>query len=206
MKVQVIFGGIVLAALLGTGTVSAQNVGGGVKIGANFATVGGDPGCGSSCTKSVRTGGIGGGFLIARITDMIAFQPEVLYSQEGVKLQGTDRGQAFEATAKIGTVQIPLLLRVAPKMTSGGASGYFIVGPAIGVIASAKQEQGGQTEDFKDDLKSWDASIVFGGGVTISHFLVEARYAAGMTDLNKTPESTGKVRSNVFSILVGGSW
>ena len=196
-----VLAGLLTVGLLGFTTVaSAQTIGGGVKGGVNFATVSGtlDPGT----TKGMLTGGIVGGFLTIS-SNMFAFQPEVLYSQEGVKeTQGSS-----EFKAKIGTVQVPLLLRVAPKMKSSRATPFFLVGPAFGSIRSAKGvDPSGKEDDFKNELKSWDASIVFGGGVIVSHFLVEARYAAGVTDLNKNADPKGANRSNVFSVLVGGSF
>ena len=73
MKAQRIFCGIVLAALVGVGSASAQNIGGGVKGGVNFATVSGTSVRGA--TQSMRTTWGAGGFLTIGITDMIAFQP-----------------------------------------------------------------------------------------------------------------------------------
>ncbi len=178
--------------LAGTGTGSAQSVGGGIKVGANFATVSGD----IEAEKSMRTGLVAGGFLTVPVAPMVAFQPEVLYSMQGVK--ATDDGE--EATAEIDEVQIPLLLRLGRN--SGGTGGYLLVGPSIGIITKAKFTSGSDEEDFKDDLKSTDIGVLVGAGVSVNRFLIEARYTAGMTNLNDD-DSSDDNKSRVFSVLVG---
>ncbi|MEZ5319870.1 MAG: porin family protein [Vicinamibacterales bacterium] len=178
-----------------------SKIGGGVKAGVNFSTVTGDIDDGVS--KSMRTGGAVGGFISMPLTDRVTFEPEILYSMEGVKLEITEAGTTLESTAKVGVVQIPFLFRFAMP-SSGKVSGYVVAGPAVGVLASAKQTNplGGGDEDIKDQLKSADFSLVVGAGVNIQRFLVEARYSAGLTDVNK--EDTGsKNRLQVFSILLG---
>ena len=63
---------------------------------------------------------------------MLAFQPEVLYSIQGVKIEEDD---GTEATVAIDEVQIPLLLRVGG---SAGTGGYLLVGPSIGLSPARK--------------------------------------------------------------------
>ena len=189
MKTFLVAGFVVIASLVATGTGWAQNIGGGVKIGVNFATVSGDIG---ATDKSIRTGAVFGAFLTVPRGATVAFQPEFLYSMQGVK--GKDGGTEF--TAQIDEFQIPLLLRV------GRNSGHFLVGPSIGFITRAKFKSGSDEEDFKDDLKKADVGILVGAGVTINRFLIEGRYTAGMTNLNDD-DSEGDNKSRVFSVLVG---
>ncbi len=188
MKTFLVAGFVVMAGLVTTGTAWAQGIGGGVKVGVNFATVSGD----IDVDKSARTGMVFGAFLTVPKGALVAFQPELLYSMQGVKgKEGTD-----EATFKIDEVQIPLLLRL------GGKSGHFLVGPSIGFVTRAKMEFGNEEDDFKDELKSTDVGIVVGAGVSVNRFLIEGRYTAGMTNLNKD-DNGGDNKSRVFSVLVG---
>jgi len=187
VKTFLVAGFVVLAVLASTGTGWAQGIGGGVKVGVNFATVSGD----IEADKSARTGLVAGAFLTVPVAPAVAFQPEVLYSMQGVK--GKDGSDEF--TAKIDEVQIPLLLRF------GSNAGHLLVGPSIGFITRAKIKFGSQEEDFKDDLKSTDIGIVVGAGVTVNRFLIEGRYTAGMTNLNDGGSDDNK--SRVFSVLVG---
>ena len=155
-------------------TASAQTkIGGGVKAGVNFATVSGDIDVGGgSVDKSMRVGGAFGGFVSVPLKGGCSFDPEVLYSMEGVKFSATIDGTNFDAKAKVDVVEIPLLVRIASAGASAKkAAGYFLVGPEVGIIARAKQDVNGTESDFKDELKKADFSIVVGGGVTVSHFL-----------------------------------
>src|SRR5687768_3608539 len=143
---------VTVAMLASTGTGWAQGIGGGVKLGANFATVNGDV----IGEKSPRVGLVFGAFLTVPKAP-IAFQPEVLYSMQGVKFEEDD---GTEFTAAIDEVQIPLLLRIGAS--SGG--GYLLFGPSIGFVTSAKIKVSDEEdeEDFKDELKSTDIGIVVG--------------------------------------------
>ena len=176
--------------LASVGNTWAQGVGGGIKVGVNFAKVSNADDEGD---VSMRTGIIGGAFLTFPRGALIAFQPEVLFSQQGAKF--TDAGEEF--TAKIDEVLIPLLLRVG---ASNGPA-YVLVGPSIGFITSAKFTDGTDEEDFKDDLKSTDIGALVGLGVSVNRFLIEARYNLGLTNLND--DDSEKNKSRVISVLVG---
>src|SRR5262245_39497939 len=84
---------------------SAQNIGGGVKGGINWSTVSGEVDVDDGrANKNLRTGLLVGGFVTFNFLPGLSFEPEVLYSQQGVKLKrGSD-----EATAELDYVQIPL--------------------------------------------------------------------------------------------------
>ena len=196
---------LVLILTLGVaGAASAQTkIGGGVKAGVNFATISGDVDTGTATSeKKMRVGGAFGGFVSIPIKNGVSFDPEVLYSMEGVKLTISEGGVSADAEAKVDVVQIPLLIRVAPR-SSAKTTGYFLVGPEVGIIARAKQKFQGTEEDFKDQLKAADFSIVVGGGVQMSKIFVEARYSAGLTDVNKSGTSSTTNRSNVAQVLGG---
>jgi hypothetical protein len=199
MRVRVRALCVVIAGLIGAGSASAQ-VEGGVKVGVNFADVSGSVGGGA--TKSIRTGLVAGGFLTIPLADMFGFQPEVLYSMEGAKVTFTSGSASVESTSKIDMLRVPLLLRVGPKPRST-ASGFLVVGPSIGFVVRATETIPNQPDsDFKNDLKSTDVALLFGGGVTMGKFLAEARYTAGLRDLNVTSSSDPN-KSQVFSVLVG---
>ena len=191
---------VLLLTLALSGKAFAQSkAGGGIEAGVNLATVSGtvDP----DTTKSMRTGGAFGAFVSIPLGGDVSFGPEVLYSMEGVKIKGTLGSQTLESTAKVNVIEIPLLLRVG----GGKSGGFFVVGPAIGIIASAKQTDpfGGADTDFKDQLKNSDFSLVVGAGFNVSRLFIEGRYTAGLTDVNKDNTSSNKNRSQVISALVG---
>lgn len=158
MKTRLIFGGILIMALTCSTTAWAQTLGGGVKVGVNFATVSGinDPGL----TTSQRVGLVAGGFLTLTLAPMVAFEPEVLLSMQGTKLHRSGSGVSGDSTAKVDYVQVPLLLRLGPT-GKDRASAYVVVGPTLGVLRQAKEERSGQPdEDFKDQLKSTGVGLL----------------------------------------------
>ena len=207
MNIRVMTSTIAIVAVASTGTSWADEVSVGIKGGLNFATVSNAdkaflpaPALAAGSVESPRF--IGGVFLMVPFTDVIAFQPEALYSMQGVKgIKKAPVNVPFtgvvEANAHIDVVQIPLLLRVGRKRA------YVIAGPAVGFVARAILQIAGAPDfDFKDSLKSRDVSLVVGGGVTSLHVLAEARYSDGLVDINKTAGSIVN-KSQVFSILAG---
>src|SRR5690349_18716768 len=115
MRLRIVIGVCAILGVFAVTTSSAQSrasgATGGVKGGVNLSSVSGDIDVGID--KSVHVGGVFGGFVTVPFTEMLAFQPEFLYSMDGVKLKGTGAGQTgFEGKANVDFVRIPLLLRI----------------------------------------------------------------------------------------------
>ena len=194
MKSRVVVG-LFLLLTIAAGTASAQTaIRGNVKVGVNFATITGPVDSGVS--KSMRLGGVFGAGVSAVVNSKITFDPEVLFSMEGLKVKaGSD-----EAKTSLDFVRIPLLFRINTGV--GQRTGYLIVGPAIGLVARAKNKlKGGTSEDIKSELKSADLAVVFGAGVQANKLFFEGRYTAGLTNLNKDSDEAN--RSQVVSVLLG---
>lgn len=130
----------------------------GLKIGPDFTTWTGDdadPSTGES--KKMRVGLHGGLFVMIPFSDMLFFQPELLYVMNGVNYE------ADGDKAKISTsyLNIPLQLRI---QTSGGF--YVIVGPQIGFNLSGKVKYEGSVsgEDDLEDMRGFlfSGNIGFG--------------------------------------------
>jgi len=193
---------LALVSLLVPGVARAADIGGGFKAGLNFATVSNAdqtffpaPVLTAGSVESARF--IGGFFIWWRLGDVLSFEPEVLYSAQGVK--GVTAGLSnVESTANINMVQIPLLLRI------GRHNGpYAIVGPAMGFVQSATLQTAGKPDvDIKAALKNRDSSIVLGGGVAFGSVVAEARYTVGFVDMNKIAGPVAN-RNRVFSVLAG---
>jgi Outer membrane protein beta-barrel domain len=186
MRKQLMVGSILIAVLT-CSTVAWAQVGGGIKVGVNLATLSGF----NDASTSQRVGIVAGGFLTFGLAPMLKFQPEVLFSMQGSKLHFGTSAVSSDVTAKIDYVQVPLLLRIGNSGKSA-ASAYAIVGPTFGVLA---RHQG-----VTDELKTTDVGVVGGAGVTVSRLLLEGRYTYGLTDLNKG--GTG-YKNRVLSVLVG---
>jgi hypothetical protein len=195
MSKRFVFGSMLIAVVMSSTTAWAQ-VGGGIKVGVNLATLSGfnDP----DVSPTQRTGLVAGGFLTVGLAPMIAFQPEVLFSMQGSKLHFDTSGVSTDARAKLDYIQVPVLLRLG-NSSKAGASVYGVVGPTFGVLARATLDG----KDIKSELKSTDVGLVVGAGVSLSRFLVEGRYTYGLTDLNKVKEPSGSSRNRVISVLLG---
>jgi hypothetical protein len=187
---------MLIAVVMSTAPAWAQ-VGGGIKVGVNLATVSGFNDADNSTSQ--RTGLVAGGFLTVGLLPMIALQPEVLFSMQGSKLHVGTSGISTDATAKLDYIQVPVLLRIG-NSGKAGASLYGVVGPTFGVLMRATDQDG---QDIKSELKNTDVGVVVGAGVSLSHFLAEARYTYGLTDLNKVEDPSGANRNRVISVFVG---
>ena len=150
-----------------------------------------------------------GGFVGIPVSPMFAIMPEVLYEQKSVSLTGSGNATGYTANLKYDVVEIPVLVKIdLARMKSPGY--YVVAGPGFAFATTVKltdQKAGSQTlpdEDLKatNQVQNTDYTIVVGFGVTKGPLGIEARYDAGLRNINK--ESAGedfKVHSRVFSIL-----
>ena len=121
-----------LALLAGlTGAVQAQNVSLGIKAGATYSNfVGVDA---ANYTYKDIFGFHGGIFANIGITDMFAFQPELLYSQKGGKSPAFAGG---DITRRLHYLDVPLAFHV-------NADGlFFEAGPQVGFLLAAQDKYG----------------------------------------------------------------
>ena len=180
-----------LVGVIGVAEAQAQDRGG-VRFGINAATLSTDE---DGFDPKVRTGLVVGVFGVVPVTERVAFQPEVLFSQQGAKLEdGSD-----EATLKLDFLQIPLLARI--KL--GDTPAHLLVGPSFGFRTKAEVDFEGDTQDIKDDVESTDVGLVTGVAVNVGPAVVDARYNWGLRNLDKTADVGEKIKSRVFSFTVG---
>jgi len=182
-----------LVGVLGATQAQAQDRGG-FRIGLNAATLSTNDE--TDFDPKVRTGLVVGLFGTVPITDMVAFQPEVLFSQQGAKVEeGSDSGKI-----KLDFVQIPLL---AKFKLGANSPVHALVGPSFGFRTKAEVEANDETDDIAEDVEKMDVGLVTGVGINVGPGVVDARYTWGLRNLDKTPDSTDKVKSRVFSISFG---
>jgi len=180
-----------LVGILGVSDARAQERGG-VRIGVNAATVSTDD---SDFNPKIRTGLVVGLFGVVPATDMFAFQPEVLFSQQGAKVE--DGGET--GTVKIDSLLIPILARVRLWRNSPA---HLLVGPSFGFRTKAEVEVGDETEDIKDDIKKTDVGLVTGVAVNAGPAVFDARYTWGLSNIDNSSDP-GKVKNRVFSFSAG---
>jgi len=199
---------VVMIALVGIVAINvqAQEVSGitgkGIKVGLNLANFTGedaDPPAGVD--KKMRMGLAVGGFITYSFNEILAVQPEVLFSMKGAKYEA----DGSTSTTKLSYIEIPVLAKLMLATQSNMKPNFFI-GPSLGILMSAKAED----VDIKDDVKSTDFGFVMGAGVNMnmvsgSAITFDARYTMGLTSLDNT-DADAKIKNGVISVFAGYSF
>lgn len=179
---------VVLAAILITGTASAQSVNFGIKAGLNVSTLHGDNDAEFDSKAGFHAG------LLAHIhfTRQFALQPEVIYSGQGAKY--SIAGEDF--TMKLNYINIPVMFQY---MFDNGFR--LQAGPQLGFLTSAKTESDDQKLDVKDGLETVDFALGAGVGYVNpkSGLGVDARYNFGLSNIN----AEGDVKTSNRGFQVG---
>lgn len=151
-----------------------------------------------------------GGFVEIKLSDKLSLQPEVIFSQQGMRVDDFEaeiENNSFTADVNFNLtyINIPVMLK------------YYVVekfnieaGPQIGFLTSAKtntkvQGYGSDEQDVKDNFESVDFGLNFGVGYDFSeHFFANTRYNLGLSNIAKTESGDDtKISNSVFSISVG---
>jgi len=184
---------IILATLLFmTNGVAQMQIG--PKAGLNIANLGGDDAdelIGESFDS--KTGFGGGIFFMYQFSNMFAIQPEAYYSMKGA----TYKEGGVEFTYTLDYFEVPLLLKLIIPIEGSNIRPSIFAGPAIGfnTTSKVKVEFDGesQEEDLKDDIKSTDFSLVFGGGIGFmvgkNELGVDIRYILGLSSIDDSSEA-----------------
>ncbi|MFC4162415.1 porin family protein [Epilithonimonas zeae] len=198
----------------------------GLKAGLNISSISDD---GYEDSKS-KAGFYGGVFMNAPLSEQFSIQPEVLYSQMGAKVTGTNSytiggvttTDKNSASLNLDYVTVPVMFQfhATPNF-------YLEAGPEFGFLVGAKAKgdttrtitSGGSsstsTESYSSrDIKDFYSGFNMGAGLGLGfnftqNFGINARYVAGFTDINKknndedgntTLEQSGKNRNNTFQV------
>lgn len=153
----------------------------GIKGGVNIANYNDDAG-----SRDARIGFNAGILLHFHVKPQLAFQPELVYSQ-----QGADFGSVKQ---KVDYINFPFLFQYLFNR------GFRLqTGPQIGVRAESELEYDNGVEvNNKRDIHSTDVSWVFGFGyLSSSNLGVDVRYNYGLTDVGKGP---GELKNRVWQL------
>jgi hypothetical protein len=199
-----LFAALGLVAMLATSAAAIDVIHAGVKGGMTVANMSTDPS--DSELGDSRTGlAIGGYVGIPLKATPFSIQPEALFTMKG------DQEEADGVTGKmkLDYIEIPVLAK-ASFMPQAPAKPSLFLGPAVAYNLSAKTAvEGGLLEgeyDMKDETKSFDFGLVFGGGLDIPmgngarSLGIDVRYTYGLT--NTIDADTGaEAKNNVISIM-----
>ena len=164
----------------------AQSIKYGVKAGASLTNVtnSGD----GAANKFGFNGGVLANFAI---DDMFSIQPEVLYSNKGLKAKD---GANNERLA-LNYIDVPVLVKVA----TGTTGLFFELGPQVGFRTSADYKTSNVSVSLNDAVKSVDFGYAAGLGFQVeSGPMIGLRYNGGFT-------SIGKENGSIFGLPTSGS-
>ena len=189
--------------LFGFTNVKAQETNFGAKAGVNFATFTGDGD--HNDTRTAIHVGIMAEFMIS---DMFAFQPELMYSAQGAKYSDAQDGEGtYDGVFKNDYINIPLMAKYYV------AEGFSLeAGPQVGFLISSIEEyeeiNTGEADDWdvKDKFKGIDFGINIGVAYKLEGGLnFGARYNLGFSDLNDDPEYFGDTnfKNGVIQVSLG---
>ena len=163
-------------------SVNAQQFG--AKAGLNMATVVGDNTDNNKMLTSFHVGAVAE----FEINDQFSFQPELVYSMQGTKVEYTLLGQEIESSIEISYINIPLMAKyyVTEELS-------LQAGPQIGFLMSAELKSGSTTSDMKDETKM-DNGLFF-----------DARYNLGLSDLadERADGDDDKMSNAVIQLSIG---
>ena len=165
----------------------------GLKSGLNVASINGD----DMGDTQPRLGFVGGGFAELCIDDYTSIQPEIQYSQQGVKYSNRN---GYDGTIKLDYINVPVMVEFK-------ATKEFVVeaGPQVGFLLSAKDKYESPTDsginDIKDDMKNIDFGANFGLSYDQQNgWLFGVRYNLGLANINKNSNVSNK--NGVFQFSV----
>ena len=172
----------------------------GIKAGPNFSNI--DTKSSAMANYKNRAGFHGGAFVLIKAAK-IGIQPEVIFSQQGSKVE--INSQNFESN--FSYVNIPIILKL---YTVAGIN--IQAGPQFAFITNAEapiQEQIGApatVDDVKDRMKSSDFTLALGLGWDLPFGLtLDARYNMGLSKIydNAPSQQTDDAKNQVFQLSLG---
>ena len=163
----------------------------GVKTGPNFANLDvSQPGA----SYKNRTGWHGGAFVLAKF-GKIGIQPEIIFSQQGSKVQYS-ASQSF--TSNFNYVNIPVILKL---YTVAGIN--LQLGPQFGFLTNEPEVQDPSVSDPEGAYKKSDVSLGLGAGWDLPFGLtIDARYNLGLTKIQDDP-SLEATKNQVWQVSLG---
>jgi hypothetical protein len=173
----------------------------GVKGGLNISTA--DVSAeGFAVSPDSRPGAVVGAFVGYDFHPNFGVQVEGLFSQKGAKVSQF----GIDIDLRIDYFEVPILARGNIRANEE-TSIHFTAGPAFAfkIDETLDLEDIGFGFEFDDiELKSWDAGIAVGGGVTFRNLIVDARYTFGLVNVTDGPlEDFLEVKNRAFSLTAG---
>jgi hypothetical protein len=161
-----------MAAILLTGTATAQHVNIGMKGGLNIYNV-----HQNNSNYDYKPGFHAGLLGHIHISKHFGMQPEIVYSAQGAQYNHDNSNTKLN----LDYINVPLLFQYM-----FGDGFRLQAGPQAGFLINAKSKTNNTSADFKNDMESIDFGISMGASyVHPSGWGIDGRYNLGLTDINK---------------------
>ena len=210
---------ILFVSLMVLLTVSVSLSQFGIKGGINLGTFGGDdksfnPGDINTALTGLpkvdptaRLGLAGGITYKVGLIAGLSIEPEVMYIQRGAvyefSLPAGLGGGSGKGTMKLDYIELPVLVKLALPIPI--VSPYIEGGASYGMLISAKLkgEGGGNSSevDIKDGMNKSNISALVGVGVELAMLDINARYALGLSKIDK--DGVAKVYNRGIMLTAG---
>ncbi|MEW5675099.1 porin family protein [Flavobacterium enshiense] len=182
-----LFAGLVLSTV--TTTVSAQEKNGssfGIKGGLNYSTITkGDFDEGPDPRTSFHIGFVGE---IPLINNVLAIQPEVLYSRQGFEINQNILGTNYETQYKLDYINMPVLAKIYL-----GKAFSIEAGPQFGLKIGEKYESDNSVTET-NDVNNLDTAIAAGLSFNFnSGLFLTGRYTQSLNEVVKDSGSKNQV-------------
>jgi len=184
---------VLIAAIVITACIADASAAGelsyGAKVGMTMANITQTPAEWEQ-DKSFKTGFTGGVFLNYSITENFSLQPELLYTQKGVKDNLYDGLFTVDLTASFDYIELPVLAKYTFMPQKNFRPNIF-GGPSVAFTMSSELEVSAllfsAEIDFSDLTHITDFGIVAGGGFDYSigkgMIVCDARFYIGFTNV-----------------------
>jgi hypothetical protein len=162
-----------------------------------------DPDFSSSPLYGINAGGV----LQIPLGNVIALQPEVLYSQKGYQANGSDGITGYDYRRHLNCIDIPLLLRINLAKELG-----IVAGPQYSYLLSTKATFTNGSATYMQTVKNDNDNIrknTFGGviglDVNVDHnFFLYSRYTIDFkTNNGDGTSSTPAYKNQVIQVGIG---
>ena len=166
------------------GTVNAQDVKLGAKIGMNVSSVNGDPD-----NLDSKTGWVLGATAEVSLTDKFSLQPELLYSQQGAKQRGN-------FIYDLNYISLPVMAKYYI------AKGFSLeAGPQFSFLVKDELiSDSNNAASANTNAENFDFSANLGLGYQLDNgIFFQTRYNLGLTAISETPD----VKNGVFQMSLG---
>lgn len=205
------------AAAFGLSSVNAQEVKFGAKAGLNLSTIGGDFGVSDfdedTNTKS-KVGFHVGGLAEIVLSDKFSIQPELLFSQQGAKIEYSFSGfpeDNYDVETTLSYINLPIMAKFYPIENLS-----IEAGPQFGFLISDKDvdsDDGTISGEGAPEYKSFDYGLNIGAGYKLDNgVMFQIRYNVGLAKIDDVPNdiegfgvfgSTFSRKNRVLQLSVG---